>query len=202
MPIHDQGYRRYAGGSVRLAGRGPSSPGRPAHVPGQARVPRAPAAVVAAVHRARGPDLRGGNFPQVSFLAPTPRHLPAVPRAAGHLRVLRDGLRRRGPHRQRSPRERAADLSVEAAHPRRVRLRQAGDSDDLPAAGHVAAGDPAALIVQVAFAGSFTFFLNNLFLLPAITAFSFLVAIVAAATMLALSSLSNNSRYVGICTPR
>jgi len=54
------------------------------------------------------------------------------------------------------------------------------------------------LVLQIAFAGSFTFFLNNLFLLPAITACSFLVAIVAGASMLALSSLSNNSRYVGI----
>jgi ABC-2 type transport system permease protein len=54
------------------------------------------------------------------------------------------------------------------------------------------------LVVQVAFAGNFTFFLNNLFLFPAITAFSLLEAIVGATSMLALSSLSNNSRYVGI----
>ena len=54
------------------------------------------------------------------------------------------------------------------------------------------------LIVQIAFAGNFTFFVNNLFLFPAITLFSFLEAFVGAASMLALSSLSNNSRYVGI----
>src|SRR2546426_246991 len=54
------------------------------------------------------------------------------------------------------------------------------------------------LIVQVAFTGPFTFFRDNLFLFPAITMFSFIEALVGATSMLALSSLSNNSRYVGI----
>jgi ABC-2 type transport system permease protein len=54
------------------------------------------------------------------------------------------------------------------------------------------------LIVQVAFAGNFTFFLDHLSLLPAITIFSVLEAAVGSASMLALSSLSSNSRYVGI----
>jgi ABC-2 type transport system permease protein len=54
------------------------------------------------------------------------------------------------------------------------------------------------LIVQIAFAGNFTFFTNNLFLFPAITVFSFVEAIMAASAMLALSSMSNSSRYVGI----
>jgi ABC-2 type transport system permease protein len=54
------------------------------------------------------------------------------------------------------------------------------------------------LIVQIAFAGNFTFFMNNLFLFPAITVLSFIEVVVAAATMLALSSLSKSSRYVGI----
>jgi ABC-2 type transport system permease protein len=54
------------------------------------------------------------------------------------------------------------------------------------------------LIVQIAFAGNFTFFSNNLFLFPAITVFSFVEAIMAATAMLALSSMSNSSRYVGI----
>src|SRR5207248_9644305 len=54
------------------------------------------------------------------------------------------------------------------------------------------------LIVQIVFAGNFTFFVNNLFLFPAITAFSLIETVVAATSMLALSSLSNNSRYVGI----
>ena len=65
------------------------------------------------------------NLPQAAFLAPTRRDVPAVPRAAGDLRVLHDRLRGRRPDRQRSARQRAADLSVEAADARRVHVRQA-----------------------------------------------------------------------------
>jgi ABC-type transport system involved in multi-copper enzyme maturation permease subunit len=54
------------------------------------------------------------------------------------------------------------------------------------------------LIVQIAFAGNLTFFKNNVFLFPAITLFAFLQVALASATMLALSSLSNSSRYVAI----
>ena len=54
------------------------------------------------------------------------------------------------------------------------------------------------LIVQIAFAGNFTFFRTNVFLFPAITLFAFIEIVVAASTMLALSSLSKSSRYVAI----
>jgi ABC-type transport system involved in multi-copper enzyme maturation permease subunit len=54
------------------------------------------------------------------------------------------------------------------------------------------------LFVQVMFAGTFSFVKNNLFLFPAITVASLLQVIVATFTMLALSSLSKSSRYVGI----
>src|SRR3954462_5826686 len=54
------------------------------------------------------------------------------------------------------------------------------------------------LIVQIAFAGNFTFFRNNVFLFPAITVFSFIQVTMVATAMLALSSLSKSSRYVGI----
>jgi ABC-2 type transport system permease protein len=54
------------------------------------------------------------------------------------------------------------------------------------------------LIVQIAFAGNFTFLRNNAFLFPAITLFAFIQVTMVASTMLALSSLSNSSRYVGI----
>jgi len=54
------------------------------------------------------------------------------------------------------------------------------------------------LIVQAAFAGSFAFVWNNLFLFPAITVFAAIEVIAVSFTMLALSSLSNSSRYVGI----
>lgn len=54
------------------------------------------------------------------------------------------------------------------------------------------------LVIQVMFAGSFTFFLKNLYLVPAITIFSLIQVAAVALAMLALSSLSKSSRYVGI----
>ena len=54
------------------------------------------------------------------------------------------------------------------------------------------------LVLQVLFAGSFAFLKKNLFLFPAITVAATLQAILATFTMLALSSLSKSSRYVGI----
>jgi ABC-2 type transport system permease protein len=54
------------------------------------------------------------------------------------------------------------------------------------------------LFIQVMFAGSFTFMRANLFLFPAITVASLLQVLLATFTMLALSSLSKSSRYVGI----
>ena len=54
------------------------------------------------------------------------------------------------------------------------------------------------LIVQISFAGNFTFFTNNVFLFPAITLFAFIEVVLASSTMLALSSLSKSSRYVAI----
>jgi len=54
------------------------------------------------------------------------------------------------------------------------------------------------LLLQVMFAGSVTFLLHNLYLLPAITVYSLLQATAVGAAMLALSSLSRSSRYVGV----
>src|SRR5580765_2028934 len=54
------------------------------------------------------------------------------------------------------------------------------------------------LIVQIAFAGNFSFLLQNLYLFPAITVFAFIQVTMVAAAMLALSSLSKSSRYVAI----
>ncbi len=54
------------------------------------------------------------------------------------------------------------------------------------------------LLVQILFAGNVTFVRNNVYLLPAITLFSFIQVVMVSTTMLALSSLSNSSRYVGI----
>src|SRR5439155_4257014 len=54
------------------------------------------------------------------------------------------------------------------------------------------------LVVQILFAGSFTFLRTNLYLFPAITLYSFVEVITIAAAMLALSSLSKSARFVGI----
>jgi len=54
------------------------------------------------------------------------------------------------------------------------------------------------LLVQAIFAGSFTFIRNNAYLLPAITLFSLAQVLLASSTMLALSSLSKSSRFVGV----
>ena len=54
------------------------------------------------------------------------------------------------------------------------------------------------LFLQIVFAGNFTFIRGNLYVLPALTLTAFLQALLASFTMLALSSLSKSSRYVGI----
>jgi ABC-2 type transport system permease protein len=54
------------------------------------------------------------------------------------------------------------------------------------------------LVVQIAFAGNFLFFSSNAYLFPAITVFSFVQVVTIGSSMLALSSLSTNARYVGI----
>ena len=55
------------------------------------------------------------------------------------------------------------------------------------------------LIVQIVISrAASAFFLDNLFLFPAITVFSFIQVAAVASAMLALSSLSNSSRYVGV----
>jgi ABC-type transport system involved in multi-copper enzyme maturation permease subunit len=54
------------------------------------------------------------------------------------------------------------------------------------------------LMLQVMFSGSFEFLRENAFVIPAITLSSILRVIVAACTMLALSSLSKSSRYAAV----
>jgi ABC-type transport system involved in multi-copper enzyme maturation permease subunit len=54
------------------------------------------------------------------------------------------------------------------------------------------------LMLQVMFSGSFTFLRANLFLLPSIVLGSLLQVVVSSFTMLALSSLSKSSRFVGL----
>ena len=54
------------------------------------------------------------------------------------------------------------------------------------------------LILQIVFAGSLTFLRANIFLLPAITLFSLIQALLSAFAILALSSLTKSRRFVSI----
>jgi ABC-2 type transport system permease protein len=54
------------------------------------------------------------------------------------------------------------------------------------------------LLLHMLFQGNFDFIRANLLLFPAITLYSFVYVLLASFTMLALSSLSNSSRYVAI----
>ena len=54
------------------------------------------------------------------------------------------------------------------------------------------------ILLQIAFSGSTAFIGQNLFLVPAITLVSFTQALLAASTILALSSLSKSRRFVSI----
>jgi ABC-2 type transport system permease protein len=54
------------------------------------------------------------------------------------------------------------------------------------------------LVVQVVFAGNFAFVQANAYLFPAITLYALLEVAMVSTSMLALSSLSTNSRFVGI----
>ena len=54
------------------------------------------------------------------------------------------------------------------------------------------------LLLQIVFAGSLTFLRANLFLLPAITLYALIQALLSAFAILALSSLTNSRRFVSI----
>ena len=54
------------------------------------------------------------------------------------------------------------------------------------------------LLLQAMFAGSFAFLREHLYLVPAITLFALVQTLVASFTMLALSSMSNSSRFVAV----
>jgi hypothetical protein len=54
------------------------------------------------------------------------------------------------------------------------------------------------LLLQIMFAGSATFVRDNLYLLPAITLFAVIQALLASFAILALSSLSKSRRFVSI----
>ncbi len=140
MPIHDQGYRRYAG-SRAIVGRAWQVITRTGVMSIVAKRQFIALMLFAwAPFVVRAVQIYvASNFQQASFLAPEGRDVPRVPRSAGRVRLLRDHLRGRRPHRQRPPRQRPAALSLQAHDARGIHRRQDGDPVPVPRLRHVAA---------------------------------------------------------------
>jgi ABC-2 type transport system permease protein len=198
MPIHDQGYRRYLGSRAEV--------GRSWQVITRAgiRTVLAKRSFIALMLLAWSPFVVravqiyiAANFPQASFLTP-------------QAETFREFLGQQGIFVFFVTIYIGAGL---IANDRRANALQVYLSKPLTRAEYVA-GKLAILflflvsvtwlpaitllILQIMFAGSFTFFRENIFLVPAITLFSLLQVLVASMTMLALSSLSKSSRFVGV----
>src|SRR5262245_15229534 len=198
MPIHDQGYRRY-GGSRTAKGRAwsviaesgiRSRLGRRAFLgllliswfPFFARTIQMYAAA---------------NLPQAAFLAPTPQMFRQfldqqgtfvffITVYAGAGLIAND--------------RRANALQIYLSKPITRTEYVFGKLAVLMAFLSLVTWVPAILLLfaQVVLAGNLTFVRSHLYLFPAITLFSSIQVITAASAMLALSSLSKSSRYVGI----
>jgi ABC-type transport system involved in multi-copper enzyme maturation permease subunit len=198
MPIHDQGYRRYSGSRVPV--------GRAWAVIAKAgvRTLLGKRAFIALLLIAWFPFFvravqiyAATNLPQAAFLAPDARmfrqfleqqeaFLFFVTVYAGAGLIAND--------------RRANALQIYLSKPLTPAEYVFGKFAILATFLLLVSWVPAVvlLMVQIMFSGSFRFFLDNLFLFPAITVFSFIQILTMAAAMLALSSLSNSSRYVGI----
>jgi ABC-2 type transport system permease protein len=204
MPIHDQGYRRYGGGKAPL---------------GRAWTVIAAAGIRTLLRRRMFDFLlvaswlpflvravqfyAAANIPQASILAPTAATFRAF--LDTEAPVVSQGLW-------------VFVVSVYAgagliANDRRANALQIYLSRPLTRAEYVfgklailmafilfITWVPAILllVVQVMFAGNFAFVRSNAHLVPAITVFSLVEAVTVSMAMLALSSLSNSSRFVGI----
>jgi len=198
MPIHDQGYRRY-GGKREPIGRtwaviarsGIMNMVRRRLFLGLLLVAWAPFVVHAVLLYV------GANYPQAAILSPTPK-------------TFRDFFG------WQTPFVFFVTIYVGAgliANDRRANALQIYLSKPLTRAEYIV-GKLAVLlaflvgvtwlpailllVLQIMFAGSFTFVRNNLFLFPAITLFAAIQVFTAAFAMLALSSMSRSSRFVGI----
>ena len=198
MPIHDQGYRHYAGRRVS-AGRAWAVIARAGVRSLLARRPFIALLLVAWFpFFVRAVQIYAAtNLPQATFLAPDAAMVRqvleqqqlfmffiAIYAGAGLIAADR----------------RANALQIYLSKPLTRLEYIAGKLTVLAAFLILVTWVPAVLllVIQIAFSGSFTFFLNNLFLFPAITVFSAVEVVVVASAMLALSSLSKSSRYVGV----
>jgi ABC-2 type transport system permease protein len=198
MPIHDQGYRRYAGGR---------------DAKGQAWLVIARAGIRNMISKrlflglllvAYGPFFVrcvqlyiSTNFSQVAFLAPTAQTFREyleqqsifvffITIYVGAGLIAND--------------RRANALQIYLSKPLTRLEYVAGKAATLAVFLLATTWLPALLLLflQIMFAGSFAFVQKNAFLVPAITVYSFLQVILATLSMLALSSMSKSPRFVGI----
>lgn len=198
MPIHDQGYRRYAGARAVI--------GQSWQVIARAgiRTVLSKRSFIALMLLAWSPFVVravqvyiASNFQQASFLAPSAE-------------TFREFLEQQGVFVFFVTIYVGAGL---IANDRRANALQVYLSKPLTRAEYIAGKFailllflvgvtwlPAMLLllVQVMFAGSFTFLREHVFLVPAVTLYALLQVLVSAMTMLALSSMSKSSRFVGI----
>lgn len=198
MPIHDQGYRRYLGSKAEV--------GRSWQVITRAgvRTVLAKRSFIALMLMAWAPFVVravqvyiAANFQQASFLAPKAE-------------TFREFLGQQGVFVYFVTIYIGAGL---IANDRRANALQVYLSKPLTRAEYVGGKFailflflvsvtwlPAMLLllIQIMFAGSITFVRENLFLIPAITLFALLQVLVASMTILALSSMSKSSRFVGV----
>src|ERR1700704_810942 len=198
MPIHDQGYRRYGGDKARrgTGWGGITRAGR--------RTFRAKRAFLGLLLVSWFPFFvravqiyAAANLPQAAFLAPTPetfRQFLDQQRTFVFFVTVYVGAGLIANDR------RANALQIYLSKPLTRSEYIFGKLSILMTFLVLVTWVPAIvlLIVQISFAGNFKFFTNNVFLFPAITVFSFIQVVMVATAMLALSSLSKSSRYVGI----
>jgi ABC-2 type transport system permease protein len=198
MPIHDQGYRRYRGGRTRSGRAWAVILTTGVRMLARRRAFLALLLVAWFPFFARAVQIyAAANLPQASFLAPTPQmfreflggqsifvFLVAVYAGAGLIANDR----------------RANALSLYLAKPLTRVEYVFGKLAVLMTFLLVVTGVPALLllVVQSLLAGDVTFVRQNIQLVPAVVLFSLLQATTVGTVMLALSSLSNSSRYVGI----
>jgi ABC-2 type transport system permease protein len=198
MPIHDQGYRRYGGG------RAPRGHAWAVIASAGVRTMLAKRAFLGLLLISWFPFFvravqiyAAANLPQAAFLAPTPEMFRQyleqqeifvffITVYAGAGLIAND--------------RRANALQIYLSKPLTRAEYVFGKLTILMTFLLLVTWVPAIvlLVVQIMFAGNFQFFTSNIYLFPAITVFSFIQVVTVASAMLALSSLSNSSRYVGI----
>lgn len=198
MPIHDQSYRRYAGGKNK---------------PGAAWVVIAASGIRSTIRKRKFLGLLilawlpffvravqiyiASNFPQASMLRPTAETFRDF---LGQQQVFVFFITIYAGAGLIANDKRANALQIYLAKPLGRAEYVGGKLAILTCFLLLVTWVPGILLlfVEMAFSGSVTFIRSNLTLIPAITVFSFLQVLLASFTMVALSSLSKSSRFVGI----